>query len=264
MIEARGLVKRYGAKTAVSDLTFTVRPGIVTGFLGPNGSGKSTTMRMIIGLDRPNAGADGSDDGPPRPPGRVRLLIRAHPQTADVLVALGLALLTAPDWIRAGGPGRTMVHLGLFAPLAPRRRWPVGVFAAMAAVAFVQWLGDVPAGVGNLALLVGLYTVATLASRRRAFQAAAVLELGVALAVARWGNGGGGAGPAEFVTLSGTVTAALVLGLYVRNRRAHLAYLQGRPSAPSVIGTSRPAWPWRTSGPASPGRCTTSSPTTSR
>jgi ABC-2 type transport system ATP-binding protein len=56
MIEARGLVKRYGAKTAVADLSFTVRPGIVTGFLGPNGSGKSTTMRMIIGLDRPNAG----------------------------------------------------------------------------------------------------------------------------------------------------------------------------------------------------------------
>ena len=57
MIEATGLVKRYGAKTAVRDLTFTVRPGIVTGFLGPNGSGKSTTMRMIVGLDAPTAGS---------------------------------------------------------------------------------------------------------------------------------------------------------------------------------------------------------------
>ncbi|WP_079169462.1 ABC transporter ATP-binding protein, partial [Streptomyces sp. CC77] len=56
MIEAVGLTKRYGAKTAVQDLTFQVRPGAVTGFLGPNGSGKSTTMRMILGLDRPTAG----------------------------------------------------------------------------------------------------------------------------------------------------------------------------------------------------------------
>ena len=57
MIEARGLVKRYGPKTAVDDLTFTVRPGSVTGFLGPNGAGKSTTMRMIIGLDAPTSGS---------------------------------------------------------------------------------------------------------------------------------------------------------------------------------------------------------------
>ncbi|MCU1615102.1 MAG: transporter related protein [Frankiales bacterium] len=56
MIEVRGLTKRYGDKTAVDGLTFTVRPGIVTGFLGPNGAGKSTTMRMVLGLDRPTAG----------------------------------------------------------------------------------------------------------------------------------------------------------------------------------------------------------------
>ncbi|MBX9422874.1 MULTISPECIES: ABC transporter ATP-binding protein [Streptomyces] len=56
MIEAVGLTKRYGAKTAVYNLSFQVRPGVVTGFLGPNGSGKSTTMRMILGLDRPTAG----------------------------------------------------------------------------------------------------------------------------------------------------------------------------------------------------------------
>src|SRR6201996_7895703 len=57
MIEARGLTKRYGAKLAVDDLTFTVRPGVVTGFLGPNGAGKSTTMRMILGLDAPTSGS---------------------------------------------------------------------------------------------------------------------------------------------------------------------------------------------------------------
>ena len=56
MITAAGLSKRYGAKTAVDGLDFTVQPGRVTGFLGPNGAGKSTTMRMIVGLDRPSAG----------------------------------------------------------------------------------------------------------------------------------------------------------------------------------------------------------------
>src|SRR4051794_14050757 len=57
MIKAEGLTKRYGDKTAVDGLTFTVEPGVVTGFLGPNGAGKSTTMRMILGLDRPAAGS---------------------------------------------------------------------------------------------------------------------------------------------------------------------------------------------------------------
>ena len=56
MIDARNLTKRYGDKLAVDDLSFTVNPGLVTGFLGPNGAGKSTTMRMILGLDSPNAG----------------------------------------------------------------------------------------------------------------------------------------------------------------------------------------------------------------
>ena len=56
MIEATNLTKTYGAKTAVDDISFSVRPGLVTGFLGPNGAGKSTTMRMIVGLDRPTRG----------------------------------------------------------------------------------------------------------------------------------------------------------------------------------------------------------------
>ena len=56
MIELEGLTKRYGDKLAVDGLTFTVRPGVVTGFLGPNGAGKSTTMRMVLGLDHPTAG----------------------------------------------------------------------------------------------------------------------------------------------------------------------------------------------------------------
>jgi ABC-2 type transport system ATP-binding protein len=56
MIEARGLSKRYGSTVAVEELSFEVLPGRVTGFLGPNGSGKSTTMRLILGLDAPDAG----------------------------------------------------------------------------------------------------------------------------------------------------------------------------------------------------------------
>jgi len=57
MIEAQGLSKHYGATVAVDQLTFDIRPGVVTGFLGPNGAGKSTTMRMILGLDQPTAGS---------------------------------------------------------------------------------------------------------------------------------------------------------------------------------------------------------------
>jgi len=56
VIEANGLSKHYGPTAAVDDLSFVVRPGVVTGFLGPNGAGKSTTMRLLLGLDRPSAG----------------------------------------------------------------------------------------------------------------------------------------------------------------------------------------------------------------
>jgi ABC-2 type transport system ATP-binding protein len=56
MIEARNLTKRYGKTLAVDDLSFDVKPGLVTGFLGPNGAGKTTTMRMLLGLDHPDQG----------------------------------------------------------------------------------------------------------------------------------------------------------------------------------------------------------------
>jgi ABC-2 type transport system ATP-binding protein len=57
MIEVQSLSKRYGTTLAVDDLSFTVQPGVVTGFLGPNGAGKSTTMRMVLGLDHPTSGS---------------------------------------------------------------------------------------------------------------------------------------------------------------------------------------------------------------
>ena len=65
MIEARGLTKRYGDKVAVDDLTFTVQPGVVTGFLGPNGAGKSTTMRMIARARPPDRRAASPVNGRP-------------------------------------------------------------------------------------------------------------------------------------------------------------------------------------------------------
>src|SRR5438046_2317892 len=92
MIEARGLTKRYGDKVAVDGLSFTVRPGIVTGFLGPNGAGKSTTMRMIMGLDRPTSG-------------RVTVNGRPHATHRAPLHEIG-ALLEA----KAMHPGRSAYH----------------------------------------------------------------------------------------------------------------------------------------------------------
>ncbi len=56
MITVENVTKRHGVKVAVDDLTFSVKPGVVTGFLGPNGAGKSTTMRLILGLDSPTSG----------------------------------------------------------------------------------------------------------------------------------------------------------------------------------------------------------------
>ena len=64
MIEIRGLSKRYGDRIAVDDLSFTIRPGHVTGFLGPNGAGKTTTMRLMLGLDNPSAGSVTIDGKP--------------------------------------------------------------------------------------------------------------------------------------------------------------------------------------------------------
>ncbi|GAA3565061.1 ABC transporter ATP-binding protein [Nonomuraea rosea] len=79
MIQLNGLTKRYGATLAVDDLSFTVRPGLVTGFLGPNGAGKSTTMRMILGLDLPTSGT-------------ATVLGRAHHELPHPLRAVGSLL----------------------------------------------------------------------------------------------------------------------------------------------------------------------------
>jgi ABC-2 type transport system ATP-binding protein len=107
MIELRGLTKRYGDRLAVDDVTVTVQPGVVTGFLGPNGAGKSTTMRLVLGLDRPDAGT---------------ALVNGKPyaEHRDPLRQVG-ALLEA----RALHPGRTArAHLQALAATAglPKQR----------------------------------------------------------------------------------------------------------------------------------------------
>jgi ABC-2 type transport system ATP-binding protein len=110
MIEARGLVKRYGSTTAVDNLSFDVRPGTVTGFLGPNGAGKSTTMRMMIGLDRPDAGT-------------VRINGKSYHDLRSPLREVGALLEVTGS--KAFHPGRTArAHLTALAASngIPRRR----------------------------------------------------------------------------------------------------------------------------------------------
>src|SRR4029453_16872998 len=97
MIEARGLTKRYGDKVAVDDLSFRVRPGVVTGFLGPNGAGKSTTMRMILGLDAPTSGS-------------VTVNGRPYREHAAPLHEAG-ALLDAPSVPPGGSPYHHLLAL---------------------------------------------------------------------------------------------------------------------------------------------------------
>src|ERR1700690_3350585 len=89
MIEVKDVTKRYGDTVAVDHLSFTVRPGVVTGFLGPNGAGKTTTMRLILGLDQPTAGTVTVDG-------------RSHRQAASPMREVG-ALIDA----RAAHGGRS-------------------------------------------------------------------------------------------------------------------------------------------------------------
>ncbi|MDQ3733890.1 MAG: ABC transporter ATP-binding protein [Actinomycetota bacterium] len=101
MIEALSLTKKYGQLTAVDALSFSVEPGVVTGFLGPNGAGKSTTMRMILGLDRPTSGS-------------VTIGEQAYAELDNPLRTIG-ALLDA-RWVHPNRSARN--HLTAMAALA--------------------------------------------------------------------------------------------------------------------------------------------------
>jgi ABC-2 type transport system ATP-binding protein len=117
VIEARRLTKFYGERAAVSDLTFTVRPGIVTGFLGPNGAGKSTTMRLILGLDAATAGdvrVNGRHYADHRAPlGEVGALLEAQAIHAGRSARGHLLALAATHAIRARRVDEVLGLVGL-------------------------------------------------------------------------------------------------------------------------------------------------------
>ncbi|WIV59212.1 ABC transporter ATP-binding protein [Amycolatopsis nalaikhensis] len=150
MIEARAVSKRYGGKTAVDDLTFTVKPGVVTGFLGPNGAGKSTTIRMIMGLDAPTSGSVTVNGKPykrhPAPLHEVGALLEAkavHTGRSAYNHLLALALST-------GIPRRRVDEVIELVGLADVARKRVGGFS----LGMGQRLGVAAALLGDPATLV--------------------------------------------------------------------------------------------------------------
>ncbi|MCX5529561.1 ATP-binding cassette domain-containing protein [Streptomyces sp. NBC_00006] len=117
MIEVKELTKRYGGTTAVKDLTFTVRPGRVTGFLGPNGSGKSTTLRAILGLDKPTSGTVTIEGRPfrdrPRGLRHVGSLLDAHDVHGGRSAAAHLSALARSNGIPRGRVDEVLQEVGL-------------------------------------------------------------------------------------------------------------------------------------------------------
>ncbi|KJS55038.1 hypothetical protein VM98_15555 [Streptomyces rubellomurinus subsp. indigoferus] len=148
MIEIQGLTKEYDGVRVVDDLSFEVRPGVVTGFLGPNGAGKSTTLRMVLGLDRPTAGRALIDGRPYReltaPLRRVGALLDAHALHGGRTARGHLRWLAASNGLPDRRVDEVLAQVGL-ADAAGRRirgfslgmRQRLGVAAAL--------LGDPPA-----------------------------------------------------------------------------------------------------------------------
>jgi ABC-2 type transport system ATP-binding protein len=124
MIEVRELTKRYGRTLAVDGLSFTVRPGRVTGFLGPNGAGKSTTLRMILGLDRPSGGTATVDGRPyaelTEPLRRVGALLDAHALHPGRTARAHLLALAVSNGIPARRVGEVLEETGLAAAAGRR------------------------------------------------------------------------------------------------------------------------------------------------
>ncbi|MFE7040052.1 ABC transporter ATP-binding protein [Streptomyces atratus] len=117
MIEVNELTKRYGPKAAVSDLSFTVRPGHVTGFLGPNGAGKSTTLRMMLGLHRPTSGSVTIDGRPfadrPRGMRHVGALLDAHDVHGGRTAQAHLTALAVSNRLPRRRVGEVLEEVGL-------------------------------------------------------------------------------------------------------------------------------------------------------
>jgi ABC-2 type transport system ATP-binding protein len=129
MIDVRHLTKRYGGTLAVNDLTFTVRPGRVTGFLGPNGAGKSTTLRLILGLNEPTSGTATIGGRPFRERARglrhVGALLDAHDVHPGRSARAHLSALARSNGIRRPRVDEVLDEVGLAG--AARRR--VGGFS---------------------------------------------------------------------------------------------------------------------------------------
>ncbi|MFJ2865415.1 ABC transporter ATP-binding protein [Kitasatospora sp. NPDC087314] len=117
MIEIERLTKRYGATTAVDQLTFTVQPGTVTGFLGPNGAGKSTTLRMILGLNTPTEGTVTVDGVPfanrPRGLRHVGALLDAQDVHGGRSARAHLSALARGNRIPLGRVDEVLAEVGL-------------------------------------------------------------------------------------------------------------------------------------------------------
>ncbi|MGI5328539.1 sensor histidine kinase [Actinomadura nitritigenes] len=160
---------------------------------------------------------------------RAHALARARPVVADGAFALALLLVGVPH-LAAHPPGRPvlgwLLQVALFVPLVWRRRAPLTAFMAVAALALAQWLVGLLLPTGDFAVLVALYSVAAHSTLRRLLIAAAVSEVGVAMATAEWVPRLHM--PKAFVLLSGMTTAATVIGVNQRTRRAYLASLEDR------------------------------------
>ena len=146
-----------------------------------------------------------------------------RPFAADAALAVVLGLLFSLSASADTAHGTWLLLAGLTAPLAWRRRTPPVAFAAVALVAFAQWLADEPLLLADAALLLALYSVAAHARRERELPAAfAVAEIGALLAALRFTDGGA---LLPFASASAFVVAAAALGVYVRTRREHIAAL---------------------------------------
>jgi ABC-2 type transport system ATP-binding protein len=125
MITAENLTKRFGSHTAVDDVSFVARPGQVTGFLGPNGAGKSTTMRMLVGLARPDEGAArilGADfAGIPNPGRHVGVLLDASATHKGRTGREALRLAALTMGLGSGSVDRALDRVGLSQKEASRR-----------------------------------------------------------------------------------------------------------------------------------------------
>jgi ABC-2 type transport system ATP-binding protein len=147
MIEVRELEKRYGRVVAVDRLSFTVRPGVVTGFLGPNGAGKSTTMRMMLDLDRPTGGVVRIDGtryrDMDRPLRRVGALLEAKSTHGGRRAYHHLLWLAQTNGIPASRVGEVLARVGL-AGVARRRAKALSSGMAQRLGIAAALLGDPP------------------------------------------------------------------------------------------------------------------------